>query len=270
MSVRTVPESLRIEPDKVSAAIVTCIQGWLAEAGYTRIVLGLSGGVDSAVVASLCVRAAGASRVTPYLLPYRSSSPDSLDHARKVASQLGLDPVTVDLTPMADPFFAVRTPDPVRQGNVLARLRMIVLFDAAREKTALVAGTGNKTETYMGYCTWYGDSACSFLPIADLFKSQVWQLAEYLGLPEEVIHKAPTADLWPGQTDEGELGLTYDEMDLIIQALVDLRLTPEQVTSRGHERAIVTRVVETIRRTEYKRRLPPTAHLSAGPVTARA
>lgn len=270
MSVRTTPDSLRIEPDRVAAAIVTCIQGWLTEAGYSRIVLGLSGGVDSAVVASLCVRAAGAARVTPYLLPYRSSSPDSLAHAQEVARQLGLSPVTVDITPMADPFFAVTHVDPVRKGNVLARLRMLVLFDAARGKTALVAGTGNKTETYMGYSTWYGDSACSFLPIADLYKSQVWQLALHLGLPEEVIHKAPTADLWPGQTDEGELGLSYTEMDLIIHALVDLHLTPDQVVARGHERDAVTRVVDTMRRTEYKRRLPPIARVSTEPVTSRA
>jgi NAD+ synthase len=261
MSLRSIPETLRIDPGRATRAITDSIRGYLADAGLHRIVLGLSGGVDSAVVAALCVGAAGAQAVTPYLLPYRTSSPDSAADAKRVAAHLGLVPETVDLSAMADPFFALRDPDPVRRGNVLARLRMIVLFDAAKERGALVAGTGNKTETYMGYCTWYGDSACSFLPIADLYKSQVWQLAEHLNLPSNVILKAPTADLWPGQTDEGELGLAYTQMDLILHALLDLGHTPEQVIASGHPRDQVLKVCDTMRRTEYKRRLPPVARV---------
>ena len=268
MTLRSVPEPLRIDPETTVRAITSSIAGFLTEAGLHEIVLGLSGGVDSAVVAALCVRAAGAAHVTPYFLPYRTSSPDSAADAHAVARHLGLTPVTVDLSPMADPFFALRDPDRLRRGNVLARLRMIVLFDAAREKGALVAGTGNKTETYMGYCTWYGDSACSFLPIADLYKSQVWQLAEHLELPPEVIRKAPTADLWPGQTDEGELGLAYTEMDLILHALLDLALSPEQVIASGHPRDRVLKVSDTMRRTEFKRRLPPVARVTGSAARA--
>jgi len=270
MSLRSIPESLRIVPEQVADTIVSAIRGWLSEARFTEIVLGLSGGVDSAVVAALCARAAGAQHVTPYLLPYRASSPESAADAKSVAECLGLSTVTVDLSPMAEPYFTLRHPDPVRKGNVLARLRMIVLFDAAKERGALVAGTGNKTETQMGYCTWYGDSACSFLAIADLFKSQVWQLAEHLNLPKQVILKTPTADLWPGQTDEGELGLAYTEMDLILQGLVDLGLSPEQVIARGHDRERVRKVYDTMNRTAFKRRLPPVAQVSPAGTTAGA
>ncbi len=268
MSLRTVPESLRIDPGAAVAAITESIRGFLSEAQLRNVVLGLSGGVDSAVVAALCVKAAGAEAVTPFILPYHQSSPASAKDAREVATQLGLTPVQVDLSPVADPLFDVRHPDPVRKGNALARLRMIVLFDAAKELNALVAGTGNKTETYMGYCTWYGDSACSFAPIAALYKSQVWALAEHLDLPEAVISKAPTADLWPGQTDEGELGLSYEEMDNILHALVDLRKTPDQVIATGHPRESVNKVVDTMRRTEFKRRLPPVARVTRTSGTA--
>lgn len=267
MSLRTVPETLRIDAEAATLAITESIKGFLAEAGLHHIVLGLSGGVDSAVVAALCVKAAGAQNVTPFILPYHQSSPASEKDARAVATQLGLTPVQVDLSPVADPLFDVRHPDPVRKGNALARLRMIVLFDAAKELNALVAGTGNKTETYMGYCTWYGDSACSFAPIAALYKSQVWAVAEHLNLPAEVIRKAPTADLWPGQTDEGELGISYADLDPILHALIDQRLKPEQVVAAGHSRDNVAKVVDTMKRTEFKRRLPPVARItrSAGP-----
>lgn len=265
MSLRTVPESLRIDPEQVASAITESIRGFLSDARMQNIVLGLSGGVDSAVVAALCVRAAGADAVTPFLLPYRTSSPASEKDARVVAAHLGIPPEKVDLTEMAEPFFQLVQPDAVRKGNALARLRMLVLFDVAKHRSALVAGTGNKTETLMGYCTWYGDSACSFLPIAALYKSQVWQLAEHLGLPEEVIRKAPTADLWPGQTDEEELGLSYEEMDLILHSLVDLRQSPEQVVSAGFSGERVNKTIDTMKRTEFKRRLPPVANITRTP-----
>lgn len=265
MSLRTVPESLRIDPDLVVSAITESIRGFLSEAGVTKIVLGLSGGVDSAVVAALCVQAAGRESVTPFILPYSTSSPASAADARTVAGELGLSPIEVDLSPMADPFFAMRKPDAMRKGNALARLRMIVLFDAAKDRGALVAGTGNKTETLMGYFTWYGDAACSFFPIAALYKSQVWQLAEHLRLPVEVIHKAPTADLWPGQTDEDEMGLTYEEMDFILHSLVDLRRSPEQVVAAGFARDRVNKALDTMKRTEFKRRLPPVASITRTP-----
>jgi NAD+ synthase len=214
-------------------------------------------------VAALCARALGAPHVTALLLPYKASADASREDALAVADRLDLKTQEVDITPMADAYFADRPLDAIRKGNVLARLRMIVLFDHAKKLRALVAGTGNKTETWLGYSTWYGDSACSFLAIGDLYKSQVWQLAEWLKLPEAVIAKDPSADLWPGQTDEGELGIRYVEADRILHALLDRGLSPAELVSEGFPRERVESVVKQIRATRFKRELPPVARISA-------
>jgi NAD+ synthase len=259
MTVRPLPDELKIDCAAVTDHLVHFVRSQLTESGFENIVLGLSGGVDSAVVAALSVKAAGSDHVFPYLLPYRESSSASGVDALRVAEALQLPSETVDLSPMADPYFEAGHLDPVRKGNVLARLRMIVLFDKAKERDALVAGTGNKSEAYLGYTTLYGDSACSFLPIAPLYKSQVWQLALHLGLPGAVISKAPSADLWPGQTDEDELGITYTEIDRILYQLLDRNRSADDLVASGWDAHRVSFVMKTMIRTQFKRRLPPEA-----------
>ena len=261
MNLRGVPDELKIDCARVVDLLVVFIRDQLVDSGFENIVLGLSGGVDSAVVAALSVRAAGTDHVFPYLLPYRESSSASAVDALKVAESLQLTSEKIDLSPMADPYFELGHLSPVRKGNVLARLRMIVLFDKAKAHDALVAGTGNRSEAHLGYTTLYGDSACSFLPIAELYKSQVWQLAEYLNLPTEVISKDPSADLWPGQTDEDELGITYTEIDRILYQLLERHRSADDLVASGWDADRVTLVVETMARTQFKRQLPPAAKL---------
>jgi NAD+ synthase len=263
MSARVIPPELRVDPEATVKTLETFVREQVRGQGFEHVVLGLSGGVDSAVVAALCVRALGPAQVTALLLPYKASADASREDALAVADRLDLETEEVDITPLADAYFAGRELDAIRKGNVLARLRMIVLFDTAKRLAALVAGTGNKTETWLGYSTWYGDSACSFLAIGDLYKSQVWQLAEWLKLPAAVIAKDPSADLWPGQTDEGELGITYAEADRILHALLDRGLRPAELVSEGAPTERVELVVKQIKATQFKRELPPVARISA-------
>ena len=270
MTTRTYPPELRIDAASIVPQITDFITRQVEDSGIPNVVMGLSGGVDSAVVAALCVRALGTERVHPFVLPYSSSSEESRLDAEAVAIALNLRVQSVDISPLADPYFLERSTDPVRKGNVLARLRMTVLFDQARAHDALVAGTGNKTEMYLGYCTWYGDSACSFAPIADLYKSQVWQLAEYLDVPQRVIDKVPTADLWPGQTDEGELGIEYADADRILHAMLERHVAPDRLTDVGFDDTRVERVVDTMRRTEFKRQLPSVAYVQQGITSSQA
>ncbi len=196
-------------------------------------------------------------------LPYKASSPDSLEHAQLVIEATGVNAVTIEITAMVDPFFE-KFPemDSVRKGNVMARARMIVLYDQSVAFNGLAVGTSNKTEILLGYSTLFGDSACAINPIGDLYKTQVRQLAHAVGVPEAIIAKAPSADLWAGQTDEGELGYTYAEVDKLLYLLVDERYTPEECIEAGYAETFVRRVVERVRRNQFKRVLPPIAKLS--------
>jgi NAD+ synthase len=196
-------------------------------------------------------------------MPYRTSSPDSLEHAQMVIDLLGVQSLTIPITEMVGPLFE-RFPDmnPVRRGNIMARARMIVLYDQSEAFRGLVVGTGNKTEILLGYTTLYGDSANALNPLGDLYKTQVRQLARDLGVPEPILQKAPSADLWAGQTDEGELGFTYAEVDRLLYLLVDQRYTPEDCVAAGFAEDFVRAVVERVRRNHFKRVLPPIAKLS--------
>jgi NAD+ synthase len=226
------------------------------EAQVQGVVIGVSGGVDSAVGAYLCARALGPERVTGLLMPYKASSPDSLGHGRLVVSELGIDSEVVEVTPMIDAYFGVRSEaDKVRIGNKMARERMSILFDFAKRLKALVVGTGNKTELMLGYFTIFGDGAYSLNPIGDLYKTEVWQLAEFLGVPETIVKKPPSADLWKGQTDEGELGLTYREADRILQKLIEENIPPAEV-AKHFDPQVVADIVDRMEHTEFKRRLP--------------
>jgi NAD+ synthase len=235
----------------------------ITRAGFSHAVLGLSGGVDSSLACFLTAEALGAENVLAVRMPYKTSSPDSLEHAQQVIDQLGIQSLTVPITEMVDPLFE-RFPDAnqTRRGNVMARARMIVLYDQSEDFKGLVVGTGNKTEILLGYTTLYGDSANALNPIGDLYKTQARQLARDLGVPDAIIDKPPSADLWAGQTDEGELGFTYAEVDRLLYLLVDQRYSPEDCVEAGFKPEFVNQVVERVRRNHFKRVLPPVAKLT--------
>jgi NAD+ synthase len=261
------PAELMIDTTVARRVIREFIRGQLRQAGFERTVVGLSGGIDSAVVAFLVAEAIGPDRLLSVLMPYRTSSPASRSDAETVVAQLGCTSELVDISPMVDAFFA-SDPDasPLRRGNFMARQRMAVLYDRSVTFSGLVVGTGNKTESLIGYTTLFGDSACAFNPIGDLYKSQVRQLAESLGVPEAIIRKAPSADLWPGQTDEAEADISYPVLDRLLFWRVDKRRSVEEVVALGFDRALVERVDRMIASSEFKRQVPPIAKL--GPRTA--
>jgi len=255
-------------PPKVNPAIALSmidrfLQEELGKTGLKGVVLGLSGGVDSALASALAVHALGPERVLAVKMPYRTSSAASEADADAVITQLGLRAERVEISPMVDVYFdGVPDATPLRRGNFMARVRMTVLFDRSAHEGFLVLGTSNKTELLLGYGTWYGDMASSLNPIGDLYKTQVWQMARHMGLPEAVVNKAPSADLWPDQTDEGEMGLSYAEADAILCLMVDERFTVEEVAAAGHPLPLVQKVLGMVEGSQFKRRLPMIAKLS--------
>lgn len=240
----------------------------LKRAGFTRAVVGLSGGVDSAVSCTLAAEALAPENVLAVRMPYRTSSPQSLEHAQMVIDALGVQSITIPITEMVEPLFA-RFPDmsQVRRGNAMARARMIVLYDQSEAFKGLVVGTGNKTEVLLGYTTLYGDSACALNPIGDLYKTQVRQLARDLKIPTVIVNKTPSADLWAGQTDEGELGFTYEEVDKLLFLLSDQGFSPTECIAAGFKEAFIKEVIGRMRRNYFKRIPPPIALLSSRPTS---
>lgn len=254
---------LTINPDLVRTILTGFIHTELTRVGFSRAVIGLSGGLDSAVSCYLAAEALGPENVLAVRMPYKSSSPDSLEHAQQVIDALGVQSLTFEITEMVEPLFT-HFPDtnPVRRGNAMARARMIVLYDQSEAFRGLVVGTSNKTEILLGYSTLYGDSACAINPLGDLYKTQLRQLAKALGVPEAIIAKPPSADLWSGQTDEGELGFTYAEVDRLLYLMVDQRYSIEDCIEVGFEPGFVNGVAQKIRRFHFKRLMPPIAKLS--------
>jgi NAD+ synthase len=249
------------------AVLTSFIRDAVETAGLSGVVVGVSGGVDSSLSAALAARALGPERVHGYLLPYRTSNPVSEQDARMVAEHLGIPHRKIDISPMVDAYFAMEPDaDPSRRGNKMARERMTILFDQAKKLDALVLGTSNKTEILLGYSTVFGDNASSLNPLGDLYKTQVWQLSRHLGLPGAVIDKAPSADLWPGQTDEGDIGVDYATADEVLYLLFDEGLRPEEVVERGYDERSVKRIVTLEQRFRFKRRLMLIARLSGSAV----
>jgi len=254
---------LTIHTDLTRKLLTGFIHSEITRMGFSRAVINLSGGIDSAVSCFLAAEALGPQNVRAIRLPYKSSLPESLEHAQLVIDTTGVQSVTIPITDMVDPLLE-RFPEmnAMRKGNIMARMRMIVLYDQSAVFNGLAIGTGNKTEILLGYTTLYGDSACAINPIGDLYKTQVRQLARAIGVPAVIIDKAPTADLWVGQTDEGELGYTYAEADKLLYLLVDQRYTPQECVEAGFGEPFVRSVVERVRRNQFKRILPPVAKVS--------
>jgi len=257
------------EPDLAVdvAATLQILEGFLKteveRTGLHRVVLGLSGGIDSALAAYLAVRALGPSGVVGVLMPYRTSSPSSVRDAEAVVGALGIVAERFEISELVDVFATkAGTIGPRRLGNVMARVRMLVLYDRSVEHDALVLGTSNKTELLLGYGTIHGDLASALNPLGDLYKTQVRELSRALSVPKSILDKPPSADLWPEQTDEADLGVTYDEVDRILALLVDARVSPGTIVAKGFRRETVSRVQRLIIRSQFKRRMPLIAKVS--------
>jgi NAD+ synthase len=254
---------LRLAPEATIRILTGFLRHEVERVGWGRVVLGLSGGIDSSVMAALAVRALGPAAVTALLMPFRASHPLSLTHAELMLGTLGIVGEKIDITPMVDAFAqASGASDPLRLGNIMARVRMIVLYDRSAADRGLVLGTSNKTELLLGYGTLHGDMASALNPIGDLYKTQVRALAGHLGIPAAIRRKAPSADLWPAQSDEADLGFSYDEVDRLLALLIDARMSRASVLRAGFSPALVDRVTGMVVRSQFKRRPPVIAKVS--------
>jgi NAD+ synthase len=254
---------LSINAPLVEKVLCGFIRNEIGRAGFQRVVLGLSGGIDSTVVAYLSAAALGPDNVCGIRMPYKTSSRETNEHGRMVVDRLGIRSETIPITEQIDAYFE-KFPDasPLRRANKMARERMTILYDHSMAQRALVVGTSNKTELLVGYGTLFGDMACAVNPIGDLYKTQLRQLARHLGVPEAIVAKNPTADLWVGQTDEEELGFTYDAVDRLLGAMIDQRRPRDELVAAGFDPAFVDRVCGMVKGSHYKRRLPVIAKLS--------
>ena len=254
---------LTINTDVARQILTNFLRSEVTRAGYQRAVLGLSGGVDSALSFALAVEALGAENVLAVRMPYQSSSADSLEHAQLLIDQFQVPSQTIEITDMVEPLIR-RDPQisKHRKGNIMARSRMIVLYDQSEVFKGLVIGTSNKTEILLGYSTLWGDMASALNPIGDLYKTQVRQLSRALEIPSVIVDKAPSADLWVGQTDESELGFTYEDVDKLLYLLVDQRYSQQECVEEGFDAKFVHNVLLRIRRNQFKRMMPPIAKLS--------
>jgi NAD+ synthase len=257
-------DTLAIDAGFVAGLLRGFIADGVRKVGFERVVVGLSGGVDSSLVTTLAVSALGADNVVALFMPYRTSDPQSALDAYAVCEGLGIAAETVDITSQVDDYFE-RFPDAdrTRRGNKMARERMSILYDQSMAQRALVLGTSNKTELLLGYGTLFGDMASALNPIGDLYKTQVFALARDLELPHSVLTKPPSADLWAGQSDEEELGIRYAVVDRVLHLLVDQRRNSSEVIALGFDAADVDTVAERVRGSQYKRRPPVIAKLSS-------
>jgi len=254
---------MKINCEFVERILCGFIREELGKSGFGRGILGLSGGLDSSVCAALAARALGPENVLGLILPYKDYVPQDIADAEDLTRRLGIRVRTINIAPMVDPYFAAEpTSDRKLLGNKMARERMSILYDQSARDKSLILGTSNKTELLVGYGTIHGDLACAVNPLGDLYKTQVRQMAVHLDIPAAIRSKAPTAGLWPGQTDEEEIGITYEELDAILFELVDRRRRVEETIGSGHDREKVERILRLIRGSEFKRRMPPIAKVS--------
>ena len=254
---------LKIDTELVTKILHEFLFSEATKAGFNKVVLGLSGGIDSAVVAYLCARTFSAKDVTALIMPYRTSNPENIKHAELIIKELNINSVSYDISPMVDAFFkSDPDADMIRRGNRMARERMCLLYDFSSKHHALVIGTSNKTELMLGYGTIFGDLASAINPIGDLYKTQIWQLAEYLDIPRVIIDKPPSADLWSGQTDEEEIGYSYDKIDTLLHHLIDLRYSDEMLSELDFTSEMINDIHRRVQLFQFKRRPPIIAKLS--------
>ena len=255
---------LEINGDLVRRILVGFIRNEVRKVGFERVILGLSGGVDSSLVATLAAEALGPGNVKGVMMPYRSSDPRSRSDALALIQQLGIEQLEVDISPQIDAYYErFFEADDKRKGNKMARERMTILYDQSWAWRALVIGTSNKTELLLGYGTIYGDMASAINPIGDLYKTQVWQLADCVGVPTAIVQKVPSADLWAGQSDETELGFGYRQIDRLLYYLVERRYSLQELKEEGFDQPFIDDIVRRVRDNQYKRRLPVIAKLSS-------
>lgn len=258
------PQNLHLDYSLVEAILIPFIRNEIRKFGFGSVVLGLSGGIDSAVVCELAVRALGAQNVLALLMPYKTSSQESIDHAQLMVERLGIRAEVTPVSEVVDAFFATR-PDAsrLRRGNVMARSRMLCLYDVSARDGCLVLGTSNKTELMLGYGTMFGDMASAVNPIGDLYKTQLFGLARHLGIPAPLIDKPPSADLWEGQSDEADLGFSYDAVDRLLYMMLEGRMDRDAILAEGIDPAFYQRVRSMVVRNQYKRMMPVIAKLSS-------
>lgn len=264
MQAQEICENLAVVARAVIPVLTAFLKDEVHKAGFRDVVFGLSGGIDSAIVAYLAVEAVGKDHVHPIIMPYKLSSQNSIDDAKRVVEDLDLAATMIDITPQIDAYFADK-PDAsaLRRGNKMARERMSIIYDHSVVYRALALGTSNKTELLLGYGTQFGDLASALNPIGDLYKAQIREVAKCLSVPLSIQQKPPSADLWENQTDEGELGFTYEQADAILHLLVDERMSVDEVVDQGFDRELVQSISRRITINQYKRRMPVIAKLSS-------
>lgn len=255
---------LHLNYELVESILSAFLRNEIRKFGFSSVVLGLSGGIDSAVVCELAARALGADNVLALLMPYRTSSRASIEHAMLMVDRLGIRSEEAPVTDVVDAFFTGREDaGRLRRGNVMARARMMLLYDASARDGRLVLGTSNKTELLLGYGTMFGDMASAVNPIGDLYKTQVRGLARHLGIPSPLIDKKPSADLWEGQSDEDDLGFSYESVDWLLSMMLERRMDRESILAEGVDAAFYQRVRGMVVKSQYKRMMPVIAKISS-------
>lgn len=255
---------MKINPAFVEKILTSFIREELSKFQFKKGILGLSGGLDSSVCAFLATKALKPDNVLTLIMPYGESFSEDVKDAHQIVRSLGIRSKTIDISPVVDSYFSsYPTQSKILKGNKMARERMSILYDFSARETAMILGTSNKTELLLGYGTIHGDMACGINPMGDLYKTQIRQLAAHLGIPEKIRKKTPTAGLWTGQTDEDELGLTYETIDKILYQLVDLRKSKKEIIASGFKKSDVERLITLIKKSEFKRKLPPIAKISS-------
>ncbi len=255
---------MKINEAFVEKVLAAFIREELSKFNYKKGILGLSGGLDSAVCATLAAKALKPSNVTGLIMPYGESFSEDVKDAKEFAKNLKIKSRVIDISPMVDAYFSgYPSESKILKGNKMARERMSILYDFSAREKALILGTSNKTELLLGYGTIHGDMACGINPLGDLYKSQIRQLAEYMGIPEKIRKKIPSAGLWIGQTDEEEIGLSYDEIDKILYQLVDKRTPIKDIIASGFKKETVEKIIDLIKNSEFKRKLPPIPKISS-------